>query len=63
LKLGEDREALVKARLISEAELEDLRLQDATRQFINERKHGSRKLTAVAPSYELAPQNMADANS
>jgi len=51
LKLVEDREILFKSRLISEAELEDLRLQEATRQFINERYHGCRKLTAVAPSY------------
>ena len=49
LKLVEDCEAIVKATMISEAELEDLRLQEATRRFINERRHGSRKLTALAP--------------
>jgi len=63
LKLVEDLEALVKAIMISGAELEDLRRQETTRRFINKHKHGSRKLTAIAPPYELAPQNIADANS
>jgi hypothetical protein len=54
LRSVEDREILFKARLISEPELEDLGLQEATRRFTNERKHGSRKLTVIAPSYELA---------
>ena len=48
MRLVEDREAIVKAIMISEAELEDLGLQDATRRFLNERRHGSRKLTALA---------------
>ena len=62
LRLVEDREILFKARLISEAELEDLGLQDATRRFIKDCKLSGRRPTTIA-SYELALQNLVDANT
>ena len=62
LRLIEDREILFKARLISEAELEDLGLQEATKRFIKDRKLSGRRPTTI-DSYELAMQNLVDANT
>ena len=62
LRLVQDREILLKAKLISEAELEDLELQDAVDRFIKDRKVNGRRPTTIE-SYELALDNLVDANS
>lgn len=62
MRLVQDKEILYKARLISETELEDLDLQEATDRFIQDRKSNGRRLTTIA-SYQLALDNLIDANS
>ena len=62
LRLIQDKEIMFKARLISEAEIEDLELQDAVNRFIRDRKlNGIRQSTI--DSYELALDNLKDANT
>lgn len=62
LQVFQQKEALLKARLITEAELEDLDLQDAVDRFIRECKLNGRRPTTIN-SYQLSLDNLVDANS
>jgi len=62
LQVFQQKEALLKARLITEAELEDLDLEDAVNRFIRECKLNGRRPTTIN-SYQLSLNNLVDANS
>ena len=61
LRLVQDKEILYKAKLISEAEMEDIELQDAVKRFIKERKINGRRPATIA-SYQRVLDSLVDAN-
>jgi len=62
LRLVQDKEILLKARLITEAEMEDLELQDAVNRFIKDRKVNGRR-PATIKSYQRVLDCLVETNS
>ena len=62
LRLVQDKEILLKAKLITEAEMEDLELQDAVNRFIKERKVNGRR-PATIKSYQRVLDCLVETNS
>jgi integrase/recombinase XerD len=62
LRLVQDKEILLKAKLITEAEMEDLELQDAVTRFIKERKINGRR-PATIKSYQRVLDCLVETNS
>jgi integrase/recombinase XerD len=62
LRLVQDKEILLKARLITEAEMEDLELQNAVMRFVKERKANGRR-PATINSYQRVLDCLVDTNS
>ena len=62
LRLVQDKEILLKAKLITEAEMEDLELQDAVNRFIKERKVNGRR-PATIDLYQRVLDCLVETNS